>query len=218
MKFKLFVLAIATLAMTSCGGGDSSAPKPIIVKPAQTEIKGDLKGCFEVVDKEFKVYKDYSAYVVQVELKRTDVELPYDRKDVTIFPEAKDSEKSNIAGFGIEVLDSLGTVIAKNEANATPYSWDEMKAVLQLLPGETATINFHIYDSLHSATQYRVTSLVEQNTKQEGDIVDRALDKLDKEISEEIEDDVEDGIEDVKKATKAVKDVLEVEKEILDLL
>jgi DNA-binding transcriptional regulator GbsR (MarR family) len=93
-----------------------------------------------------------------------------------------------------------------------------MKAVLQLLPGETATINFHIYDSLHSATQYRVTSLVEQNTKQEGDIVDRALDKLDKEISEEIEDDVEDGIEDVKKATKAVKDILEVEKEILDLL
>ena len=71
---------------------------------------------------------------------------------------------------------------------------------------------------MHSATQYRVTSLVEQNTKQEGDIVDRALDKLDKEISEEIEDDVEDGIEDVKKATKAVKDILEVEKEILDLL
>lgn len=211
MKLKLFALSLVTLILTSCGS--SEAPKPIIVEPAQLEIKGDLKGSFEVVDKKFKVYKEYNSYVVQVELKRTEAELPYDRKDITIYPEAKESNKSNIAGFGIEVLDSLGTVIAKIEANANPYSWDEMKAALQLLPGETATINFHIYDSLYGATKYRVTSLVESNTNVKSskgvveEFIDEAFDEAEKEAAENIKDAVE-----------TTKDLIEVEKKLLDLL
>ena len=122
------------------------------IKPTQTEIKGDLKGYFETVDKETPITKDMSANVISVEIKRTEKELPFDRKDVTIFPEADDSEKSYVAGFGIEVLDDKDNVIAKAEANSTPYSWDEMKASLQTLPGETATIKFHFYDDLSKAS------------------------------------------------------------------
>ena len=59
MKKILYSLAFASMLLCSCGGGSSSssesnaeeAPKEHILKAAQTEIKGDLKGCYELVDK-----------------------------------------------------------------------------------------------------------------------------------------------------------------------
>ena len=176
MKFKFLALTIIAFAFASCGGNSSNsekasesetAQKEHVVKPAQTEIKGDLKGYFEAVDKETPITKDMSANVISVEIKRTEKELPFDRKDVTIFPEADDSEKSYVAGFGIEVLDDKDNVIAKVEANSTPYSWDEMKASLQTLPGETATIKFRFYDDLSKASSYRILSTLEKNEKKE---------------------------------------------------
>lgn len=212
MKLKLFGFSLVALLLASCGGdSDKSVTKEIIVKPEQTEIKGDLKDCYVVVDKEVKVYKELSAYVVQVELKRTEKELPYDRKDVVIFPEADESEKSNLAGFGIEVLDSLGNVIANNGANSTPYSWDEMTAALQLLPGETTTINFHVYDNLSQAAKYRVTSLVEKNQKAKkntvGNVIDEAIEQSEKQTNE-----------DIGEAIEATKDLIEAEKKLLEML
>ena len=143
----------------------SQTPKEeVILKAAQTEIKGDLKGSYEVVDKNYKVkYTTHSSFVV-VELKRTSKPLPYNRKDVVIFPEAEQSSAKNCAGFGIEILDVEGDVIAKTAANATPYSWDEMTAALQLLPDETSTISFYS-SSLPRATSFRITSLVQPNDK-----------------------------------------------------
>ena len=103
MKFKFLALTIIAFAFASCGGNSSNsekasesetAQKEHVVKPTQTEIKGDLKGYFETVDKETPITKDMSANVISVEIKRTEKELPFDRKDVTIFPEADDSEKS----------------------------------------------------------------------------------------------------------------------------
>ena len=221
MKFKFLALSIIAFAFASCGGNSSNsekasesetAQKEHVVKPAQTEIKGDLKGYFEAVDKETPITKDMSANVISVEIKRTEKELPFDRKDVTIFPEADDSEKSYVAGFGIEVLDDKDNVIAKVEANSTPYSWDEMKASLQTLPGETATIKFRFYDDLSKASSYRILSTLEKNEKKEKEkskadkLLDKAVDKA-VEKADEIEEDIE-----------TAKEVVGVAKDIIDLL
>lgn len=221
MKFKFLALTIIAFAFASCGGNSSNsekasesetAQKEHVVKPTQTEIKGDLKGYFEAVDKETPITKDMSANVISVEIKRTEKELPFDRKDVTIFPEADDSEKSYVAGFGIEVLDDKDNVIAKAEANSTPYSWDEMKASLQTLPGETATIKFHFYDDLSKASSYRILSTLEKNEKKEKEkskadkLLDKAVDKA-VEKADEIEEDIE-----------TAKEVVGVAKDIIDLL
>lgn len=221
MKFKFLALTIIAFAFASCGGNSSNsekasesetAQKEHVVKPTQTEIKGDLKGYFEAVDKETPITKDMSANVISVEIKRTEKELPFDRKDVTIFPEADDSEKSYVAGFGIEVLDDKDNVIAKAEANSTPYSWDEMKASLQTLPGETATIKFRFYDDLSKASSYRILSTLEKNEKKEKEkskadkLLDKAVDKA-VEKADEIEDDIE-----------TAKEVVGVAKDIIDLL
>lgn len=221
MKFKFLALTIIAFAFASCGGNSSNsekasesetAQKEHVVKPAQTEIKGDLKGYFEAVDKETPITKDMSANVISVEIKRTEKELPFDRKDVTIFPEADDSEKSYVAGFGIEVLDDKDNVIAKVEANSTPYSWNEMKASLQTLPGETATIKFRFYDDLSKASSYRILSTLEKNEKKEKEkskadkLLDKAVDKA-VEKADEIEEDIE-----------TAKEVVGVAKDIIDLL
>lgn len=210
VAFFVFFGFVAT-CVSSVGSNEGSTnadAKEHVVKPAQTEIKGDLKGYFEVVDKETTVSKNE----ISVEIKRTEKELPFDRKDVTIFPEAKKSDKTNVAGFGIEVLDDKGNVIAKCEANSTPYSWDEMAAALQTLPGETSTINFHFYESISNATSYRILSVLEKNEKKEEEqskadkLLDKAVDKaIDK--ADEIEEDIE-----------TAKEVVGVAKDIIDLL
>ncbi len=171
MKKILYSLAFASMLLCSCGGGSSSssnaeeAPQEHILKAAQTEIKGDLKGCYELVDKNYKVKfakKSYESDVVTVELKRTSKDLPYDRKNVVIFPEGKESSAEFCAGFGIEILDENGDVIEKQNANSNPYSWDEMTAALQLLEDETTTIAFYMED-LSKAVSFRITSLVQPN-------------------------------------------------------
>lgn len=159
------VLLISLLSSMCSGGSEKVAPKELILKPAQTEIKGDLKGCYEVVDKNYKVKfatKSYENDVITVELKRTAEPLPYDRKNVVIFPEASKSTAENCAGFGVEILNADGDVIDKKNANATPYSWDEMTTALQLLTDDTATIQFH-FDNLNEAASFRVTSIVMEN-------------------------------------------------------
>lgn len=179
-KKKYILIAVGVVILVSIlfslGGGEEqmveTPQKELLLKVDQTEIKGDLKGCYEVVDKNYKVKfakKSYENDVVTVELKRTSKNLPYDRKDVVIFPEASESTAKNCAGFGIEILDADGNVIDKINAKATPYSWDEMTAALQLLSDETATIAFRFND-LSEAVSFRVTSIVEKNEKRKTSI------------------------------------------------
>ena len=169
------VVVISLLSSLFGGNNDSEAPKEekvVVLKAAQTEIKGDLKGCFEVVDKNYKVKfakKSYDNDIVVVELMRTETELPYDRNNLVIFPEAKESQAEYCAGFGIEILNADGDVIDKKNANATPYSWDEMTAALKILPGETSTIAFH-FDNLSEAVSFRITSLIQPNDQKKSEV------------------------------------------------
>ena len=227
-KTKYILIGIGAIILISLlsniGGGKDTATqevkevKEVVLKAAQTEIKGDLKGCYEVVDKDYKVKfatKSYEDDLVTVELKRTSKNLPYDRKDVTIFPGAEKSSANNCAGFGIEILNADGDVIDKQSANATPYSWDEMTAALQLLQDETTTIRFY-FDNLSEATSFRVTSLVQQNEKRKAALEEAAKEaaKSAKEASKK----AKDADDDYDKAFKAAGQLLEMEKGLLDMM
>lgn len=207
MKIKTLLLALASLFITTgCGGGsketNSSANSDHIIQVTQIDIKGDLKGCFEVVDKDYKVKRNNGTWTITVELERTDQELPYDRKDVGIYPEAKKSNKSMLAGFGIEILDEDGDVIAKKTANATPYSWDEMSVAIQLLEGETTTIKYEFHDNISAATGFRITSIMEENENRTKDLIS--------EVSDNWDEDVEDALKAAEKATEVASEMLDV--------
>ena len=217
-------IVILIALFSSIGGGNSSeeytpVEKPeLIIRANQTEVKGDLKGCFEVVDKDYRVKfatKSYESDIITVELKRTNKALPYDRDDVVIFPEGKESSANKCAGFGIEILDQYGDVIYKQNANATPYSWDEMTTAIQLLPEDTATIGFR-FEDLSEAAGFRVTSIVMKNEDKKS-----AFDALD-ELAKEAEDiyydeDLDDLMEDYEDALEMSKKSMELAKEMLDL-
>ena len=208
------------------GGSDNSTTqesKELILKAAQTEIKGDLKCCYEVVDKNYKVkfaQKSYDNDVVTIELKRTNKELPYDRNNVVIFPEADNSSAENCAGFGIEILNVDGDVIDKKIANATPYSWDEMTAALQLLSEETTTIAFH-FEDLSEAVSFRITSLIQKNEKRKSSIETEVKSLVDvaKEVTKLNDDeDLKEAKEEAEKVLENAEKTLEVTGKMLDLL
>ena len=221
MKRNLFVMLFVASLFASCGGA-SKAPevaKEVFLKPAQTEIKGDLKGCYEVVDKNYKVkfaQKSYESDAVIVELLRTTKEFPCDRDDVVIFPEANKSSAAYCAGLGIEILDENGDVINKISPKATPYSWNEMTDVLRLLPEETATIEFH-FDDLSKAVAFRVTSIVlkneegvQSNVAKKGDDIDNAVGGL-----EAMMDVMDDAVE-LSKELNDVDELYKTQKETME--
>lgn len=219
------VVVLLYLLFYICGSDNSTTQesKELILKAAQTEIKGDLKGCYEVVDKNYKVkfaQKSYDNDVVTIELKRTNKELPYDRNNVVIFPEADNSSAENCAGFGIEILNVDGDVIDKKIANATPYSWDEMTAALQLLSEETTTIAFH-FEDLSEAVSFRITSLIQKNEKRKSSIETEVKSLVD--VAKEVtklndEEDLKEAKEEAEKALENAEKTLEVTGKMLDLL
>lgn len=218
------VAAIASLMLcVGCGGGSSTQPKEVVLKAAQTAIKGDLKGCYEVVDKNYRVKfatESWENDVVTVELKRTETALPYDRKNVVIFPEADESSAEYCAGFGCEVLDADGNVLDKITANATPYSWDEMTAALQLLPDETTTIDFH-FDDLSEAASFRITSLVQPNEERKitlGTEIDAVMDIAEQAAKLSDEVDIDEVQADAEKALEMAGKSMELASDMLNML
>lgn len=242
-KKKYILIGVGALILisllSSIGGGDSEVAeqKPIILKAAQTEIKGDLKGCYELVDKDYKPkYDNIWGYAVNVELKRTSAQLPHDRKEITIFPDSHKSSAKYCAGFGIEILDADGNVIDKKNANATPYSWDEMTAAVQLLPEETTTIKYY-FKSLHDAASIRVTSMLMENeerksatkteskseskskSKSKSESESGSLSGLLKEMTDLSDDeDLKDDLKDAEAALEIAGKTMEVAGDMLDLL
>ena len=227
-KYTLTSIGVIILfALVSCmGGSDNKAAKEakeLVLKADDTEIRGDLKDCYEVVDKNYKVKfaeKSYEDDIITVELKRISEELPYDRDNVVIFPEADKSSAEYCAGFGIDILNADGDVIDKINAKANPYSWDEMTTALQLLPDETTTIAFH-FDDLSEATSFIIRSEVQKNKKRKtthskdvNSVVDLA--KKAAELSEDA--DLKEAQKDAEKALKATGEALEVAGKMLDLL
>lgn len=220
----VFFSLVATCVTSSSSSSDND---PVLIKPDQTKVKGDLKDCFEVIDKSYEVKFDRGEKIITIEVKRTDAELPYDREDFDVYENKGDNKKSKVAGFGIELLDSAGNVIDQIAPNETCLYKEAMAAALRLLPGETGTVKWGTYDNWNwKIASFRILSSVEANTKEKGDILDQAFDKLSEEDEnedskkdkKEKKSDLDEDIEDAKEALEVTKDIIEVEKKLLDAL
>ena len=73
-KKKLILIGVGVIILISLlsnigGNSDSTPQEPreeLILKAAQTEIKGDLKGCYEIVDKNYKVNILLSVLIIYI--------------------------------------------------------------------------------------------------------------------------------------------------------
>lgn len=161
---KNFTIVVMAISLASCGGKKNSDEKIVLI-PETTHIKGDLGDYFNVVDKEYTVTDDWGD-MVTIEVERTDMDYSFDLKGVEPYGTSGKGVTGH-AGFGVEILDEDGNVIAKTAATASGlsgmYSSDDMKEALKLKAGETGTVrwSFH-FDSDKKPAKFRLTSSYEE--------------------------------------------------------
>lgn len=170
MKRKSLLTAIATLlllAMTACGSKEKKQEggnETLTLKPATTEISGEMDGCFTVVDRSYKVkMEEFTGGILTVELERTDKPLPFSSEGRAIYSFGSFSQSAYVqVGFGIELLDEDGNIIDKTSASAGglsgPYSPDECVELVKLSEGKTGSIRFSISKDASEAVSFRITS------------------------------------------------------------
>lgn len=173
--FSLTLVVAMAFAVMSCGGDETPAPQPqpkvytpieVKVKPSTTDVSGDLRGCFEVVDREYKIKGDeysWSSKQISVKLKRTSKNLPSDFEtyDLTAFSTYYTDRSYIQVGFGAEFYDADGDIVCKVDAKR-PYSSEEPIVAIKLGEGEDASITFSIYeddDVVAKIASFKVTSM-----------------------------------------------------------
>lgn len=230
-KIACSFLMVSMMFVSSCGGSSNSESnsdsvqnaetqkaetakedKVVKVTPETTTIKGSLNGCFEVVDRTYKLTGNYIAKI-NVELKRTSAALPFDVADVVDMYGADDSNKPKVFGIGIEFLDADGDVVATE----TPYSKSDDLLLFGLNTDETATIDFDIYDdNVRKAVKFRVTSIVKENTYKDEQKEETSTETTTETTSDYSFDyDIDD--DDLDKAVKATKKAAEVAGDLYDV-
>lgn len=226
---RLLTIAMATMLLaTSCGGSSdgnneeqNKLAESVTVKPSQTEVKGDLKGCFEVVDRSYDATVKRYFSVLSVELKRTSKELPYDRDNVADFNKMGDGSTEYCAGFGLELLDANGGVVDVKAVNSYNSYSDDQISVLRLLPDDTAIARFEIdSDKMAKAVSFRVTSSLMPNKKDKKDDTHASADvdvpTTDGDISSTEVPDVDVTMEDALNAVDAANRAMDAGIKVLD--
>lgn len=166
MKYYLSIAAVSVMTLillTSCGGkGNSQSEENEVIelKPATEVVSGELEDCFIVVDRTYKVkLEEFIGGVLTVELKRTDMPLPFDSENRILYSIGTFSASSYVqVGFGIELLDAEGNVVDKTSASSGSYSPSEAVELVKLSDGKTGTIRFSIGDEAKDAVSFRITS------------------------------------------------------------
>lgn len=228
-EIRLLTIAMATMLLaTSCGGSSdgnneeqNKLAESVTVKPSQTEVKGDLKGCFEVVDRSYDATVKRYFSVLSVELKRTSNELPYDRDNVADFNKMGDGSTEYCAGFGLELLDANGGVVDVKAANSYNSYSDDQISVLRLLPDDTAIARFEIdSDKMAKAVSFRIISSLMPNKKEKKDDTHVSADvdvpTTDGDISSTEVPDVDVTMEDALNAVDAGNRAMDAGIKVLD--
>lgn len=175
---KFLSIALMAICLASCGGKketkESNDSDPIVLKPAETTVSGDMEDCFTVVDKEYKgVKEDYGwdkCDVITVELERTDKELPFELNDRELDGFGTTSVRATVqVGFGIEFLDADGNVVDKQSAEDEygGYDRNESIALCKLKSGKKGTIRFRVLDKAKDAVSFRITTVYKENESTE---------------------------------------------------
>lgn len=143
-NFIALAVLTATVSLFSC-----ESKKQPTMTPQSTELSGDLKGYFEVVDKEITASEN-SWSLWNIELKRTDKPLPWD-DDVTMAKFSStyvDGRDYCQIGFGLETYDKDGNLICKRPATNCGIlgscSFDDVVELMKLKPDETGYIRWDV--------------------------------------------------------------------------
>lgn len=162
MRKLMFMLA-ACVAFAACGG-DEKAPEKTFLAPETTEIKGDLKDYFTVVDKEYTLTDaDYFGKMVTITLKRTDKALP-----------ARFDGFEPVGTYGAGVRGNYGVGIVVKNANDEEvmnvradhggmggvYSHEDLLNLWELEAGEEANVRWSTsdLDKCTGKMTFRITS------------------------------------------------------------
>jgi O6-methylguanine-DNA--protein-cysteine methyltransferase len=145
MLKKTFLTAFAAVLFlfNSCGNKD------ITLTPESTEVKGDLKEYFTVVDKQFIVKYDekgiFNKYIISIELQRTDVPFKFNTEGIEPMGTYGQSVNGNF-GIGLELRDKDGNIVNTWSPTATGfsgvYSHDDLSNLLRLESGETGQVRW----------------------------------------------------------------------------
>ena len=163
-NFIALAVLTATVSLFSC-----ESKKQPTMTPQSTELSGDLKDYFEVVDKEITAGDD-SWSLWNIELKRTDKPFPWE-EDVTManFNDFySDGRTYCKVGFGLETFDKDGNLVGKRAATACgllgPYSSQDVLDLMKLQPGETGFIRWDGMKEKKAKEKeftYKITSAIE---------------------------------------------------------
>ncbi|MCQ2094551.1 MAG: YARHG domain-containing protein [Bacteroidaceae bacterium] len=152
----------------------------MILEPVETEISGDMDGCFTVVDKKYKVTDKMGTKIITVEIERTDEKLPFELEGRELFSFSEVGPVAYVqVGFGIEYLDQDGNILDKVSANSGGYDSSECVALVKLNSGKKGTIRFSVDDSAAEAVSFRITSAYEDNGSLEKDDYSSNSDDMD---------------------------------------
>lgn len=163
--FKRFAVIAMAICFASCGGKKgSNESEEIVVKPIETEVSGDMEGCFTVVDKEYKATGDWGDGIITVQIERTDEDLPFELNGRELWTFGTSGAADHVkVGFGIEFLDEDENVLEKVSANASglsaSYSPDEAIELVKLKPGKKGSIRF---TAVKGAVSFRISSAYEE--------------------------------------------------------
>ena len=212
MKKFLSIFAVSLL-LVSCGESSEKSSenevKEYKISPETTSVKGSLKDYYEVVDREYKLTKDYNATEVNIELKRNETPFTFDVNDVTDMYDSDETTQSQVFGIGIEFIDADGEIIATCE----PKSYDDDILLLNLNSGETGSIKMSTYEDgvYNNAVKFRVTSIIKENERKK-DLMDKIIDS---ELGDKSVEDID--MEDVEKAAKTAKTAVEAAGALFEL-
>lgn len=145
MKKIIYLAFCATFILTL---GSCSKSKDATLTPQSTNIQGDLRDYFTVVERPYVVKYDeegWSKYLISIELQRTDKEFAFDTEGIEPVGYSGQGVYGNF-GIGIEVYDETNNLILSNAASASGfsgvYSSDDLKNLFTLAEGETGFVRW----------------------------------------------------------------------------
>jgi hypothetical protein len=161
MRKSILMFGLTALLM-SCGGNNA-----VSLKPETTNVKGDLKEFYEVVDKNYKVIEEGINNIVNVELKRTSNEFAFNPKsgEFRYGTWYGNNGEEIIVNFGFELLDEENNVIQTLKPGDSGWygtDYEDIEPLLKLNTDETGTLKLKI-DIENKPVKFRILSSLNES-------------------------------------------------------
>lgn len=227
LKISAQIAMMLFIAFTifSCGGKKDK--DTVTLSSADKVVKGPMRAYFEVVSTSCVVQDGKSMSYIMVELKRTATPFEFD---------VKQAKEQHLVGFGAELLDNTGAVVATQAPTEyvseldTDGKTDQSKQIeqaLDLAEGETVTILIPL-PTTENVKKFRITSSLNEpeaeekttETEAEGETPTGEEEKTVKEQIDDAKKDLnnDEDIKEAKKALKQTKDLLDASKDVIDAI